>query len=411
MKWLTNIMWILFSLLVIVIGQAVTGRAENAKPERVRRIVYEIKPNEWYVEQAELWKKEINKNPKNADAWYNYYNAVRYADFAGKIRFSEDKKTKLNKIIEDMGKAIPNTYEYYIVKYWDCYDIHDISLLEEAHKLRPDRPDPYYPFITHYELNGKENRVKEYCRKLYESEDIAPWLIDYNYNVLMSTEEGAVLFTNGDNDTYPCWILQNVHGVRQDVTILNIPLAPTESYLERKLKKKGISCDYKELKQKAFIGGPKKPSQFSPGKYVQELTKILAESFPEIPVYFALTVYGNHIEDIKDDLYIVGLAYQYSPDRVDNLAILKKNFEKRFRLDYLEYDWYSENFLGTSIRNRMHMNYVPPLIMLAEHYKTSGEEDKAGEWKRFTLDIVEKTGDMKMMKNVMKTFEEIGLSY
>ena len=26
-----------------------------------------------------LWEKEIKKNPKNADAWYNYYKAIRYA--------------------------------------------------------------------------------------------------------------------------------------------------------------------------------------------------------------------------------------------------------------------------------------------------------------------------------------------
>ena len=409
MKRIVMIIWTISSLLVIAFSLTVTGKPEGAQPEKVYRIVYEIKPDEWYIEQAELWEKEIEKDPQNADAWYNYYNAVRYANFTGSIRFPEDKKTRLNTIIEDMGKNIPNTYEYYLVKYWDTYDIHDISLLEQAHKLRPDRPDPYYPFITHYEVNDQEEKVKEYCQKLYESRDIAPWLIDYNYNVLMSTEEGAVLFTNGDNDTYPCWILQNVHGIRKDVTVLNIPLAPTKSYLERKLQKKKITCDYKELKEKAFIGEPKNPSEFSLGKYVQELTKTLAESYPEIPVYFALTVYGNHIEDIKDNLYIVGLAYQYSPERVDNLAILKKNIEKRFRLDYLEHDWYSEKYLGASIRNRMHMNYVPPLIMLTEHYKVSGEEDKAEDWKRLTLDIVEKTGDMKMMKNVMKTFGEIGL--
>lgn len=55
----------------------------------------------------------------------------------------------------------------------------------------------------------------------------------------MSTEKNATL--------------QNVHGVREDVTVLKIPLSPMESYLERKLKKKSITIDYKELKRKAVM--------------------------------------------------------------------------------------------------------------------------------------------------------------
>jgi hypothetical protein len=370
---------------------ACIGQSQSVKPEKVYRIVYEVRPNEWYVEQAELWKKEIDKNPKNTEAWYNYYNAVRYARFEETID-TKDKKARLEKIIKDMGEAIPGTYVYYLLKYWDSYSVKDVSVLQKAYELDPDKPDTYYGFISHQEFTGKYKEMKKFCKKLYDSKDIAPGLVSYNYNVLASTEKNAILFTNGDNDTYPVWMLQHALGIREDVTVLNLSISrrAERSYLERKLKERGISIDLDAL-----------PDRMDKN-FVPEFCKTLAEKYPKIPVYFALTVYKNHFEPITDDLYIVGLAYQYSPERIDNLALLKKNMDSNLRLDYLKYDWYDNSYLAKGLIAHMNLNYIAPMIMLAEHYKAGGEDKQAQNWKNFAIELARKAGKKEMVEEIEK---------
>lgn len=166
---------------------------------------------------------------------------------------------------------------------------------------------------------------------------------DYAYNILQTCEENAILFTNGDNDTYPLWFLQGVEGIRTDVQIINlsliktnwyvkqirdagIPLELTDTWIDNNMLAQpwednkgmtlpGIKLEPKDIpKAEYFLGeGPQTITVVEPQTWM--IWRIVQQLNWSRPIYFAVTVPNSNMAGLRPYMSMEGMAYKLVTER------------------------------------------------------------------------------------------------
>ena len=164
---------------------------------------------------------------------------------------------------------------------------------------------------------------------------------DYSYNILQSVGPNGILFTNGDNDTFPLWYLQEVENVRKDVAVVNLSLLNTPWYIKqwkeaRPDETKFINLTDKKVDEitsrltrweerkvqvpvkndpennEGYIEWTLKPTFAGQALRVQDvmILKIIKDAGWEVPIYFAVTVSQSNRIGLDPYLDMQGLTFQ-----------------------------------------------------------------------------------------------------
>jgi tetratricopeptide (TPR) repeat protein len=169
----------------------------------------------------------------------------------------------------------------------------------------------------------------------HEKDRSLNWIpAEYGRNILDSCAEGGIIFTNGDNDTFPLWFVQEVENFRKDVRVVNLSLANTPWYLEQ-LKANGVPMNFSEAQIKDVMPIRSRDGRIfgvntlavrdiiaaNTNKGLENILEpdsiwvrnVLTDYRGRYPIYFAVTVSDENLMGTQPHLELEGLAYRVVP--------------------------------------------------------------------------------------------------
>jgi len=154
---------------------------------------------------------------------------------------------------------------------------------------------------------------------------------DYARNLLESCRPNSVLFTNGDNDTFPLWFMQEVENVRMDVRVVNLSLVNTNWYIHQLVEQEpklilGFNASKIDLltPQANSLQAPQdipvgntgltvtlEARDKKPYYKVQDMMvmNIIQNNFPDRPIHFAVTVSNPNMMGFEKFMKMEGMVY------------------------------------------------------------------------------------------------------
>ncbi|MCL2843845.1 MAG: DUF2723 domain-containing protein [Chitinivibrionia bacterium] len=249
--------------------------------------------------------------------------------------------------------------------------------------------------------------------------------IPYNYafNLLMSVSKNGILFTAGDNDTFPLWFLQEAEGIRRDVRIVNLSLVNTPWYISQLVRlepKIPMSFTLEQI-QSGEITHSRNPFP-NPTRYrlpqagieimfpsarelpilrVQDLmvVNIIDANNWERPIYFSSTVGPDNFVGFGPFLQFQGMVNRVMPEPVNEETAI--NFERtRFLLNEVyQFKNLGDNSTPLSQTARRTMfNYSITFIQFAHALRVRANDQNAEiavlENQKAEITDVEKTAEL-----------------
>lgn len=165
--------------------------------------------------------------------------------------------------------------------------------------------------IALLQINPMEQKFHEHDR----SENRISY--EYAWNILAGLDENTIIFTNGDNDTFPIWYLQAVEHFRTDVTVVNLSLVNLPWYVKQ-LKNADPPLDLTRTDEE--IDGLRHRRYMDPD--TGEETILMIKDFvvhdvittnhknEQRPVFFAVTIPQENMMRYFPKLQMEGMAYR-----------------------------------------------------------------------------------------------------
>jgi len=212
-------------------------------------------------------------------------------------------------------------------------------LLKAAASAHPFSAHAHIELWASYMGQGQLSDARHQAFDLGQKHYYHQPLLDFAYNLLVGLDTNAILITNGDNDTYPLWALQNAPDpFRPDVTVANLSLLniPTVVRMMRDSLGLPVSIPDDMIDSLGTVEG-------SGGQHVLPPAYQVIDNFSTNavqkgrPVYLAVTVRGEVTGRFPERLVLEGLVNRVTESKAAvpvDIDRITENLRKNYRLGW-----------------------------------------------------------------------------